>query len=417
MNMNTVRFLNRYCGISILILSLLPLLSFKANAFNSPVFAEYIKRVENLNTVIDIRINDDVTKLIDQYVSRHRNHSEILLGRTSLYFPMIENVIREKNLPDELKYIAVIESNLRPDVVSRQGAAGLWQFMKGTALIFGMSVDKHIDERRDIYKSTEKALDYLKILYNTYGDWTLALAAYNCGSGRVNSAISKSGGKADYWAIRKFLPKETQLYIPKFIAASYLMNYYYLHDLNPVTIAPELKHTATLRVFNNISFEQISAEFGVDIETLKFLNPMFVGGKIPASREGSYYLTLPESVMFSYVDKYSSPEHLVFLPANFVKVGFNKSNIAFNKDNASGYIAVLQNRNHSIQDNSGSVRFINQLKSELNLASADLRYYKLGRKESLSDVARSNNMTLEELMKINNLAETTALPPGSVIRI
>lgn len=414
MNMKTVSNLNRHSGY--LILLLLSFFNIQASAFNSPAYIEYTKRVENLNTVIDLRINEDVTKFIEQYVSKHRSHSELILGRTSLYFPMIENVIREKNLPDELKYIAVIESNLRPDVVSRQGAAGLWQFMKGTALIFGMSVDKHIDERRDIYKSTEKALDYLKILYNTYGDWTVALAAYNCGSGTVNKAISKSGGKTNYWEIRKYLPRETQMYIPKFIAASYLMNYYYLHGLSPASVAHELKHTSTVRVFDKISFQQISQEFGVDIEVLKFLNPMFVNGIIPASKDGEYYLTLPESVMLGYVNKYNDVSNLVYLPANFANPATGKLR-PDGREIASEYISVLQGRNHTIRDNSRGSQFINQLKSELNLASAELKYYKLGRKESLHDVARANNITLDQLMRLNNLAENSELAPGSIIRI
>ena len=169
----------------------------------SPSNAEIIKRIENLNTIINLQITDEVTKQIANYVENYRRDSEAILGRSSLYFPMIESQIREKNLPDELKYITIVESALIPGAVSRQGASGIWQFMKGTAELFGLKVTKHIDERKDMVKATDKALDYLRLLYEFYGDWTLALAAYNCGTGTVSKAIKKANGKTNYWVLQK----------------------------------------------------------------------------------------------------------------------------------------------------------------------------------------------------------------------
>lgn len=411
--MNSVKYKIRF--ICFLALSMLWVTAISATEAKSRSFADYIKRVENLNTVVDIRINEDVTGYIEHYISKRKRESEEILGRTSLYFPMIENVIREKNLPDELKYIAVIESNLRPDVVSRQGAAGLWQFMKGTALLFGMTIDKHVDERRDVYKSTDKALDYLRILYNQYGDWTLALAAYNCGSGKVNKAINQAGGKMNYWHIRKYLPKETQMYMPKFIAASYLMNYYYMHGMSPAAVSHELKHTSTVRVFEKMSLSKISEEFGVNMETLRFLNPMFVNGMIPASKDGQYYLTLPETAMFAFVEKYSSPEHLVFVPSNLNYDKLMAQNAARQK--SAEFVTLLKNRSYSIRDNSKRAEFLNKLKDNLNPETKQFRLYKLGKKESLMDVAKAQNISLEELMRINNFTENSVINPGSVIRI
>ena len=155
----------------------------------SPRNADMIKRIESLPTIIDMRITEEVLAQINNSVEKWRYDSQIILGRSSLYFPVIENVLREKNLPDDLKYIAVIESALLPVAKSRQGAAGMWQFMARTAEMYGLNINRHIDERKDIIKATDKATDYLQLLYETYGNWTLALAAYNCGTGRVNKAI------------------------------------------------------------------------------------------------------------------------------------------------------------------------------------------------------------------------------------
>ena len=167
----------------------------------SPNNAEIITRLESLNTIIDMRITEEVLTQVNYSVEKWRYDSQVILGRSSMYFPVIENILREKNLPEDLKYIAVIESALLPRAKSRQGASGMWQFMEGTAEMYGLNITRHIDERRDIIKSTEKATDYLQLLYETYGSWTLALAAYNCGTGRVNKAIKKTGGSKNYWTV------------------------------------------------------------------------------------------------------------------------------------------------------------------------------------------------------------------------
>jgi hypothetical protein len=391
------------------------LLAIAVQAFNVVSLRndDYLKRVENLNTVIELRITEEVTEQIDLMVFRRKRESEVILGRTSLYFPVIENLLRERNLPDELKYIAVIESALKPSAVSRQGATGLWQFMRGTALLFGMTIDKTIDERRDVYISTEKALDYLTLLYEKYGDWTLALAAYNCGTGNVAKAINKAGGETNYWKIRKYLPKETQYYIPKFIAASYMMTYYHIHQLTPTTPPDEIKMVSSVKVFDKIHFKELSKEFDLSLETIQLLNPMFLKDHIPASKDGQYYLTLPESKMFSFIDKYSAPEYLVYLPGNYNFGRFNSSD----SHNMIASASFLDNRILMIRDKFKTADFIDQMKSSMVYSSSESKFYKLGRKESLSDAARVNNMTLDELMKLNNFTEEVLINPGSIIRI
>ncbi len=413
--MNTFRIITRKL---VMVCFLILISLFSANS-KSPSNAEIIKRIENLNTVIDLRVTEDVTNQIAIYVEKSKRDSEFILGRTSLYFPMIENAIREKNLPDELKYIAVIESGLLPNVSSHQGAAGIWQFMEGTAELFGLKINKHIDERKDIVKATDKALDYLSLLYEFYGNWTLALAAYNCGTGTVSKAIKKANGSTNYWVIQKYLPKETQKYIPRFIAASYLMNYYYLHDLKPVEPSEEIKFTSTVRVFEKTDLKKISKEFEIDLELLKYLNPMYRKGLIPESSEGNYYLTLPDQKMIAYIEKYNAANNLVFNPISGKRPEADELNLAIDNGQraAIAYVEILSSRNAAIQDNLKDRNVITNLEKNLYPDIKPTKVYQLKRKESLNDVATANQMPLSELLAINNIDEITGLPPGSLIKI
>lgn len=384
----------------------------------SPNNAEIIKRLENLNTNIDVRITDEVQEQVFTLIEKRRRDAETILGRTSLYFPMIENAIREKNLPDELKYIAVIESSLIPDIQSHQGAAGIWQFMKNTAKLYGLTVDKHIDERRDLVKSTDKALDYLKLLYDIYGDWTLVLAAYNCGTGTINKAIKKSGGKTGYWDIYEYLPKETQKYIPRFIATSYLMSYYYLHDLYPKEPSDDLKFIITIRVFDKVDFKKISKEFDIDLDLIRFLNPMYIKDIIPSNDEGKYSFSLPDKNMFAYIEKYNHVDNIITSPYVFVRnPNENKLPTSPTKNPLEHYVALLTKRNVSVRDN---FQDSSQLKLIGNILSSGKNkkiLYKMKRKESLSDIAADNNIPLEELLAINNIDPEIGFAPGSVIKL
>ncbi len=387
---------------------------------SSPAATEILKRVENLNTVIDIKITDDVAKEVLLLVEKRKKQSAILLGRTSLYFPMIENAIREMNLPDELKYVAVIESSLIPTIQSHMGAAGIWQFMKGTGSIYGLRIDKHVDERRDPVLATYKALEHLKILYNLYGNWTLAIAAYNCGSGNVNRAIKKAGGSTDFWEIRKFLPKETQRYIPRFIAASYLMTYYYLHDLQPVEPSDDMKYISAVKVFQKVDFQKVSKEFDIDIDIVRMLNPMFRKDFIPGSPDGRFLFNLPDQKMFSFVDKYSSWEHIVSNP-----LSISRRSVAASAENVQSINAVTADialklpSIHSIETVRDNLQRKTAVSLQQNIAQSNSqpRMYKLKRKESLQDVALAYNIPLEDLIAFNNINIDEGMAPGSTIRL
>ena len=385
----------------------------------SPSNAEIIKRIQNLNTIIDVRVTAEVTEQISALVDVRRRESETILGRTSLYFPIIENAIREKNLPDELKYIAVIESSLIPYSESHKGAAGIWQFMKGTAEIYGLRIDKHVDERKDIIKATDKALDYLKLLYEIYGNWTLAFTAYNCGSGNLNKAIRKANGSNDYWEIQKYLPRETQKYIPKFIAVSYLMNYYYAHDLQPIEPSDDLKYATSVRVFDKVDFKKIVKEFEIDIELVKILNPMYRKGYIPASKSGEYYLTLPKQTMMVYMDKYSDQDlKLASSERQFQQMSpITNHNLSNNNSQNLDKIDALPVRSYAIRDNMKSRKVVQLLARDLAIAYSTPVMHQLKRKESLADLSVTYNIPISELLAINNIDEKKGVNPGSFIQV
>ena len=410
--MNTFKLITRRL---VMVCFLTFLITFSVFA-KSPNNAEIIKRVENLNTIIDIRVTDEVTEQVLSWVEKRRRDAETILGRTSLYFPMIEQALREKNLPDELKYIAVIESSLLPDAESHQGASGVWQFMKGTGELYGLKIDKHIDERKDLVKSTDKALDYLKLLHEAYGNWTLALAAYNCGTGTINKAIKKAGGETDYWKITEFLPKETQKYIPRFIAASYLMSYYYLHDLTPAEPSDDLKYIVSVKVFEKTEFKKLSKELEIDIDLIRFLNPMYRKDVIPGSEEGNYILTLPDVKMFAYIDKYNAASNIVSNSIAFVRRPEPAEVVTEVRKNVSvEYIKELHKTQLAVRDNLKDSSLLARLGEDMTLENQQLKLYKMRKKESLADVAEAHRIPLADLMTINKVNEEKGLAPGSII--
>ncbi|MBQ2235358.1 MAG: lytic transglycosylase domain-containing protein, partial [Muribaculaceae bacterium] len=194
---------------------------------------EYIKRLAALPTEIEMPYNQVVRSYIDRYVKRNRTLVEEMLGMSLYYMPIFEQALEQEQLPLELKYLPVIESALNPNAVSRAGAAGLWQFMVGTGKGLGLEVNSLVDERRDPYRSSTMAATYLKNLFSIYNDWSLAIAAYNCGPGNVNKALRRAGGEgADFWAIYPYLPRETRGYVPAFIAANYVMTYFKQHNIS-----------------------------------------------------------------------------------------------------------------------------------------------------------------------------------------
>ena len=264
----------------------------------------YIERLSKLPTLIDMPYNSIIREYITLYAAKRRKLVESLLGFGIYYFPIFEDALEKEGLPLELKYMPVIESALRPNAVSRVGAAGLWQIMPKTAKGLGLEVNSLVDERRSPIKSSDAAAKYLKELYNIYNDWSLAIAAYNCGPGNVNKAIIRSGGKKDFWGIYHHLPRETRGYVPAFIAANYIMNYYEEHNICPVAAEIPLA-TDTIVINERINLQQISAVLNTPIEMLRELNPQYRNDIVPGNIK-PYHLRLPVQLIYAYLNSQDS---------------------------------------------------------------------------------------------------------------
>ena len=261
---------------------------------------EFIERLQNMPTVIEMPYNQVVRSYIDMYTQRRRALVEEMLGLSIYYMPIFEQALEREGLPLELKYLPVIESALNPDAVSRAGATGLWQFMLSTAKGLGLDVNSLVDERRDPIRSSEMAAKYLKQLYGMYGDWSLAIASYNCGPGNVNKAMRRAGGgKKDFWDIYFYLPAETRGYVPAFIAANYVMTYYQDHNLGKA-LARRPVLTDTVMVDKRVHFDQISSVLNIPVEELRVLNPQYRRDLVPGDIR-PYSLTLPSQQIYSYI--------------------------------------------------------------------------------------------------------------------
>ncbi|NLB92033.1 MAG: transglycosylase SLT domain-containing protein, partial [Bacteroidales bacterium] len=230
-----------------------------------------------------------------------RDQVEMMLGLSAYYFPIFEEALDRYNMPLELKYLPVIESALNPKAISRAGANGLWQFMFNTGRQLGLEISSFVDERRDPVKSTEAAVKYLWQLYQTYNDWYLAIAAYNCGPGNLDRAIKRSGGKRSFWEIYYYLPRETRGYVPAFVAASYVMNYYKEHNLIPRM--PDISlQTDTLMIRDYLHLNQLEKTLGIEKEQLRSLNPMYRRDVIPAKPDKPYPVVLPNEKINPFID-------------------------------------------------------------------------------------------------------------------
>ncbi len=258
-----------------------------------PVYSDSViaLRLSLLETEIPLEYNAQVRSYIDLYANRRRGLISKVLSTSQFYFPIFEEVFDRENVPMEFKYLAVIESALNQKAISPVGAAGLWQFMPATGRMYGLRTDNYFDDRKDIIKSTEAAVEYFKNSYRIYNDWLLVIASYNCGPGNVNKAIKRAGGKKGIWEIMPYLPKETRGYVPAFIAAVYVMNYASEHNIYPAQNSMYL-HLDTVIVDNHISIQKLAMAIQSTPEEIRLLNPSLKKGIIPFNPNG-VVLTLP----------------------------------------------------------------------------------------------------------------------------
>ena len=249
------------------------------------------ERLDSMECLLDIQYNSTLEAYLKGYLVRAKSNASRILGRTDIYFPLFEKYLEEYGLPDQLKYLSVVESALNPTANSVVDARGLWQFMEFTAAEYDMQVNEHIDERLDPNLSTQAALRYLSKSFEKYESWELALASYNAGPGRVNRAIKRARSKK-FSKVKRYLPQETQKYIPAFIAATYLLQHYSEHDIEPIEVDMDLVHTESILVFEPLHFNMIKRITGIDEDVLKRLNPSYLNDELPPKETGNY-LILP----------------------------------------------------------------------------------------------------------------------------
>ncbi|EMR04542.1 lytic transglycosylase domain-containing protein [Cesiribacter andamanensis] len=251
------------------------------------------ERMASMNAQVKVPYNDRVKGFVDYFTIRNREYSRLMLKRRDLYFPMFEKALAKHGMPDDLKYLSIVESGLNPRAKSRVGAAGLWQFMPSTGRIFRLNQNSYVDERLDPEKATEAACRYLKQLYGMFGDWQLALAAYNCGPGNVNKAIRKAGGKKDFWLVYDFLPRETRSYVPQFAAVMYTMRFAEEHNLLPEEYEYQYaQQIDTVHLSRFMSLEALESQLNLCPGTLEALNPELVRKAVPENA-GHYALRIP----------------------------------------------------------------------------------------------------------------------------
>ncbi|MDG1398341.1 MAG: transglycosylase SLT domain-containing protein [Polaribacter sp.] len=262
-------------------------------------------RLANLNdkTPFNLAFNPALEKVINGYLKYRKKYYPALMAKAKYYFPIFEQYLDQYDIPLEMKYLAIVESALKPKARSRVGASGLWQFMYGTGKQFNLKVSSYVDERYNPIKSTIAACEYLSQLYTVFGDWDLALAAYNSGPGNVRKAIKRSGGYRNYWNIRPYLPRETAGYVPAFYATMYIFEYASDHKI--YSELPQLFafQTDTIHIKRTISFDQISETINVDEQVLSFLNPSYKLDIIPYVKNRDYTLRLPSNKVIDFLDK------------------------------------------------------------------------------------------------------------------
>ncbi len=339
----------------------------------------YTHRLHSLPTEMELSFNQVVKSYIDLYTARRRELVSYMLTIGDYYFPMFEEALDREGLPLELKYLPVIESALNPIAVSRAGATGLWQFMLRTGQGYGLEVNSLVDERRDPYKSTQAAVRYLRDLHKIYDDWNLVIAAYNCGPGNVNKAIARSGGKKDYWEIYYYLPKETRGYVPAFIAANYVMNYYSKHNICPTGYANNVTAIDTVYVRESMHFDQLSSVLDIPVSELKRWNPQYKNDIIPGNYK-PYTLALPTNKMQTYIAKKQEI------------VDYRRDDLLAHRTNTDSYL-----RNTSTTDHS--------TKSTQNV------YYRVRKGDSLGKIAKRNGVSVSQLKSWNRL-KSNKIPIG-----
>lgn len=404
-----------------------------ANPDYNPTFTpeEYQERLRRLPVVMEMPYNSVVQKFIDQYSGRLRRTVSYALGAGNFYIPIFEEALDYYGLPLELKYLPVIESALEPKAKSPAGAVGLWQFMLATGKRYDLKVNSLIDERQDPYKSSWAAARYLRDLYKIYRDWNLVIAAYNCGPTNVNKAIHRANGVRDYWTIYPYLPSETRGYVPAFIAANYIMNYYCEHNICPMKTKIPIT-TDTVTIMRDLHMQQVAELCNIDVEAIQALNPQYRTQLIPGS-SGPMTLRLPTETLNTFIDlkdsvyNYRVDELLTRRSCVEVDDRLDNRSVASkrraarqqsasessssSRSSASKSSSRKSSRSSSSKSSSRSSRSSRKSKKVKSSASATVR-----KGDTLIEIAHRNGTTVEKLKKKNKI-KGNIIKPGQKLKV
>lgn len=404
-----------------------------ANPDYNPTFTteEYQERLRRLPVVMEMPYNSVVQKFIDQYSGRLRRTVSYALGAGNFYIPIFEEALDYYGLPLELKYLPVIESALEPKAKSPAGAVGLWQFMLATGKRYDLKVNSLIDERQDPYKSSWAAARYLRDLYKIYRDWNLVIAAYNCGPTNVNKAIHRADGVRDYWTIYPYLPSETRGYVPAFIAANYIMNYYCEHNICPMKTKLPIT-TDTVTIMRDLHMQQVAELCNVDVEAIQALNPQYRTQLIPGS-SGPMTLRLPTETLNMFIDlkdsvyNYRVDELLTRRSCVEVDDRLDNRSVASkrraarqqsasessssSRRSASKSSSRKSSRSSSSKSSSRSSRSSRKSKKVKSSASTTVR-----KGDTLIEIAHRNGTTVEKLKKKNKI-KGNMIKPGQKLKV
>lgn len=397
------------------------------------------KRLDSLQRNISLSYNEHVQKYIDTYISR-KDQIGRMLGLSEYYFPIFEKALKEVGIPDELKFLTVVESSLNPQAVSRSGAVGPWQFMSVTAKEYGLKMDTYTDERKDPVKASYAAAQYLMDAYKRTGDWLLTIAAFNCGTGAVTRAIEKSGGIADYWKVRPFLPLETQNYVPAYIATIYAMTFHKDHQISVKPAGFNIL-TDVIPVNKRISINSVAEAAGLELKELLILNPAYKKQIINGSESAPASLVIPTVSNSAYASLYdlfnnsaevSAPIPLLSVspaPASTLESGSPKPSkpLVHKVKSGESLISIARKYNIATEDlkawnkikgshiNTGQTLVLGEnSKSE---RKSDFIYYTVKSGDTLSAIAgKFKGTSVEEIRELNGL-RGSSINPGMRLKI
>lgn len=372
----------------------------------NPVYSKevYKERLARIPSVIELPYNDVVQKFIDRYSGRLRRSVSIMLGAQNFYMPTFEEALESYGLPLELKYLPVIESALNPNAVSHVGATGLWQFMLTTGKQYGLEINSLVDERRDPVRASYAAAHYLRDLYKIFGDWNLVIAAYNCGPENINKAIHRSNGATDYWQIYPYLPKETRGYVPAFIAANYIMNYYCDHNICPMQANLPGK-TDTVVVSRDVHFEQVAQVLGMEINQIKQLNPQYRRNIVNGSTR-PMALRLPATLVGKFIDN----EDSIYAYRPDVLLA-KRTEVEVNDD-----VPSYSRRSSSSSRSKSTSSRKSRSKGKKGKKNKGGRNVTIRQGDTLSDIAKRNGTTVSKLKKLNKISGSS-IRAGKKLRI